>query len=102
MLISRVWLHVLATRYILIGGSSKEVRMYTKEGKFLQTVAKMNSWVWAVQPRPEWRQIVLGCDDGSLVSCVTNFSTVHGLHQDRYAHRDTMTDVILFFFDPFP
>jgi intraflagellar transport protein 122 len=54
--------------YILIGGSCKEVRMYTKEGKYLSTVAKLPAWVWTVQPRPEWRQIVVGCNDGIYIS----------------------------------
>lgn len=37
----------------------------------------------------------MGCNDGSISMYQTIFSTVHGLYQDRYAHRDTMTDVIV-------
>ncbi len=82
-------------RYLLIGGSNREVRMYTRSGNYLSTLAKFPAWVWAVRPRPDSRQISVGCNDGTLVSCSTNFVTVHSLHHERYAHRQTMTDVVV-------
>mmetsp|Transcript_12222 Transcript_12222/g.20266 ORF Transcript_12222/g.20266 Transcript_12222/m.20266 type:complete len:1132 (-) Transcript_12222:126-3521(-) len=81
--------------YMLIGGSNRQVSLYTKEGKFLMVLAKLADWVWTVQARPSTRQLAIGCNDGTLVACDTLFNTVHGLYQDRYAHRDTMSDVIV-------
>ena len=81
--------------YILIGGANRKVSLYTRDGVFLRTVTERDDWVWAVRARPKHKQLVIGCNDGLLASYSTVFSTVHGLYQDRYAHRDTMTDVII-------
>ena len=48
-----------------------------------------------MKPRPKNNFLAVGCNDGTLGMFHTVFSTVHGLYQDRYAHRDTMTDVII-------
>jgi hypothetical protein len=81
--------------YLLIGGSSHKVNMHTKDGVFLKTVAERDDWVWAVEARPKQQYFAVACDNGNLSMYQSIFSTVHGLYQDRYAHRDTMTDVII-------
>lgn len=81
--------------YILIGGSDKKVSMYTKDGTFLKALVERDDWVWTVAARPKQKFLAVGCNDGSISMVQTVFSTVHGLYQDRYAHRDTMTDVII-------
>lgn len=83
------------SEYILIGGSDRKVSMYTKEGVFLKVVAEQEDWVWSVKSRPKQKFLAVGCNDGVVALYQTIFSTVHGLYQDRYAHRDTMTDVII-------
>ena len=81
--------------YILISGANRKVSLYTRDGVFLRTVTERDDWIWAVRARPKHKQLVIGCNDGLLAAYSTVFSTVHGLYQDRYAHRDTMTDVII-------
>jgi intraflagellar transport protein 122 len=81
--------------YLLIGGSDRKVNLMTKEGVFLSTVAEREDWVWSVKARPKHKFLAVGCNDGTIATYQTLFSTVHGLFQDRYAYRDTMTDVII-------
>ena len=81
--------------YILLGGSDKKVTLWTKEGVYLAVVCEKDDWVWAVKGRPKHKFIACGSNDGTVSVHSTTFSTVHGLFQDRYAYRDTMTDVII-------
>uniref|UniRef100_A0A8C7ZEQ6 Intraflagellar transport protein 122 homolog n=1 Tax=Oryzias sinensis TaxID=183150 RepID=A0A8C7ZEQ6_9TELE len=81
--------------YIVMGGSDKQVSLYTKDGMRLGTIGEQNSWVWTCRVKPESNCVVLGCQDGTIACYQLTFSTVHGLYKDRYAYRDSMTDVIV-------
>ncbi|XP_028906907.1 intraflagellar transport protein 122 homolog [Ornithorhynchus anatinus] len=81
--------------YILLGGSDKQVSLFTKDGIRLGTVGEQNSWVWTCKVKPESNYVVVGCQDGTVSFYQLIFSTVHGLYKDRYAYRDNMTDVIV-------
>uniref|UniRef100_A0A2K6DPT5 Intraflagellar transport protein 122 homolog n=1 Tax=Macaca nemestrina TaxID=9545 RepID=A0A2K6DPT5_MACNE len=81
--------------YILLGGSDKQVSLFTKDGVRLGTVGEQNSWVWTCQVKPDSNYVVVGCQDSTISFYQLIFSTVHGLYKDRYAYRDSMTDVIV-------
>uniref|UniRef100_A0A1A8SDL8 Intraflagellar transport protein 122 homolog n=2 Tax=Nothobranchius rachovii TaxID=451742 RepID=A0A1A8SDL8_9TELE len=81
--------------YIVMGGSDKQVSLYTKDGVRLGVVGEQTSWVWTCRVKPDSNLVVLGCQDGTITCYQLNFSTVHGLYKDRYAYRDSMTDVIV-------
>ncbi|XP_030640907.1 intraflagellar transport protein 122 homolog [Chanos chanos] len=81
--------------YIVMGGSDKQASLYTKDGVRLGTVGEQNSWVWTCRVKPDSNYVVLGCQDGTIAFFQLIFSTVHGLYKDRYAYRDSMTDVIV-------
>ncbi|XP_020836758.1 intraflagellar transport protein 122 homolog isoform X5 [Phascolarctos cinereus] len=81
--------------YILLGGSDKQVSLFTKDGVRLGTIGDQNSWVWTCKVKPDSNYVVIGCQDGTISFYQLIFSTVHGLYKDRYAYRDSMTDVIV-------
>uniref|UniRef100_A0A8C0QWI2 Intraflagellar transport protein 122 homolog n=1 Tax=Canis lupus dingo TaxID=286419 RepID=A0A8C0QWI2_CANLU len=87
--------------YILLGGSDKQVSLFTKDGVRLGTVGEQNSWVWTCKVKPDSNYVVrrgstdISCQDGTISFYQLIFSTVHGLYKDRYAYRDSMTDVIV-------
>jgi len=81
--------------YVCVGGTDRKVTLSTKDGTPLTTVCEMESWVWCAKPRPRQNYVAVGCEDGSVSVHQLVFSTVHGLYQDRYAYRDSMTDVII-------
>ncbi|XP_043444113.1 intraflagellar transport protein 122 homolog isoform X8 [Prionailurus bengalensis] len=81
--------------YVLLGGSDKQVSLFTKDGVRLGTVGEQNSWVWTCKVKPDSNYVVVGCQDGTISFYQLIFSTVHGLYKDRYAYRDSMTDVIV-------
>nr|XP_025045311.1 intraflagellar transport protein 122 homolog isoform X2 [Pelodiscus sinensis] len=81
--------------YILMGGSDKQVSLYTKDGVRLGTIGDQNSWVWTCNVKPDSNYVAIGCQDGTISFYQLIFSTVHGLYKDRYAYRDSMTDVIV-------
>ncbi|RXM91957.1 Intraflagellar transport protein 122-like [Acipenser ruthenus] len=81
--------------YVVMGGSDNQVSLYTKDGVRLGTIGEQNSWVWSCKVKPDSSYVVVGCQDGTLAFYQLVFSTVHGLYKDRYAYRDSMTDVIV-------
>ncbi|NXI71136.1 IF122 protein, partial [Anseranas semipalmata] len=81
--------------YILLGGSDKQVSLFTKDGVRLGTIGEQSSWVWTCRAKPDSNYVVIGCQDGTISFYQLIFSTVHGLYKDRYAYRDNMTDVIV-------
>ncbi|XP_031461073.1 intraflagellar transport protein 122 homolog isoform X4 [Phasianus colchicus] len=81
--------------YILLGGSDKQVSLFTKDGVRLGTVGEQSSWVWTCKAKPDSNYVAVGCQDGTISFYQLIFSTVHGLYKDRYAYRDNMTDVIV-------
>ncbi|XP_071406264.1 intraflagellar transport protein 122 homolog isoform X2 [Pithys albifrons albifrons] len=81
--------------YLLLGGSDRQVSLFTKDGVRLGTVGEQSSWVWACRVKPDSSYVAVGCQDGTISFYQLIFSTVHGLYKDRYAYRDSMTDVIV-------
>ncbi|XP_063076713.1 intraflagellar transport protein 122 homolog isoform X2 [Engraulis encrasicolus] len=81
--------------YIVMGGSDKQASLYTKDGVRLGPISEQNSWVWTCRVKPDSNYVVVGCQDGTIAFFQLIFSTVHGLYKDRYAFRDSMTDVIV-------
>ena len=80
---------------VVVGGANKAVALVTKEGVDLVTISKHKSWVWCARQRPGHNAVAVGCDDGSVSMHTLGFGTVHGLHENRYAFRDAMTDVVV-------
>ncbi|XP_025019210.1 intraflagellar transport protein 122 homolog isoform X2 [Python bivittatus] len=81
--------------YILMGGSDKQVSLYTKDGVRLGTIGEQSTWVWTCKAKPDSNYVAVGSQDGTISLYQLIFSTVHGLYKDRYAYRDSMTDVIV-------
>uniref|UniRef100_A0A0K0FQR3 Intraflagellar transport protein 122 homolog n=1 Tax=Strongyloides venezuelensis TaxID=75913 RepID=A0A0K0FQR3_STRVS len=81
--------------FLIIGGMDRNILLYTREGTCLGCVAIMDSWVTVIKVRPKTNTIVVGCVDGGIACYQLMFSTVHGLHKDKYAYRLNMTDVII-------
>ncbi|KAG4084721.1 WD40-repeat-containing domain protein [Neocallimastix lanati (nom. inval.)] len=81
--------------YVVIGGSDNKVSLWTTDGINIGTLCERNSWVWCCKVRPNQNYVAVGCNDGTISMYQVVFSTVHGLHHDRYAYRDNMTDVVI-------
>ena len=78
-----------------MGGSDRKASLWTKEGVRLVTIAEREEWVWSCVPRPDANYVAVGCNDGTICMYQLIFATVHGLHRERYAYRDFMTDVVV-------
>jgi intraflagellar transport protein 122 len=86
--------------YILCGGSDCGVSLYTRDGHFLKLLTSTEDWVWAVRVRPAapgqpHQHFALGTNGGQVALFEATPNTVHGLHHDRYAHREDMTEVMI-------
>ncbi|NP_998055.1 intraflagellar transport protein 122 homolog [Danio rerio] len=81
--------------YMVLCGSDRQAALYTRDGVRLGSIAEQNAWVWTCRVKPDSNYVVVGCQDGTIAFFQLIFSTVHGLYKDRYAYRDSMTDVIV-------
>lgn len=79
--------YCLNGEYLLIGGSDKTLKMYTRQGVPLGTVAQMDHWVWSVTVKPNSQTMAIGCVDGTIACYNLVFSTVHCVDNARYASR---------------
>lgn len=52
--------------YILLGGSDKQVSLFTKDGVRLGTVGEQNSWVWTCKAKPDSNYVVRHSFRGAL------------------------------------
>ncbi|XP_060520600.1 intraflagellar transport protein 122 homolog [Cylas formicarius] len=82
--------------YILIAGLNKCCKLYTREGIKLGTIGdQQNSWIWSCEADPTGNFVAIGCEDGTIAFYQLVFNMVHGLHRERYAYRENMTDIII-------
>ena len=81
--------------YFVMSGSDKCLSLWTKDGVLIGTVGKHNDWIWCCDVKPKQQIIISGSNDGIIKGHHVIFSIVHGLYQDRYAHRELMTDVLI-------
>ncbi|EEB18094.1 conserved hypothetical protein [Pediculus humanus corporis] len=82
--------------YVLVAGTGKTCNLHTKEGVKLGTIGPIRkSWIWCCAANPDNDFVALGTQDGSLAYYQLSFNVVHGLYKERYAYRESMTDVII-------
>ncbi|MCO5559215.1 hypothetical protein L7F22_012810 [Adiantum nelumboides] len=75
--------------------SGKQVLLYTKEGVRLVSLCEASDWVWTVKSHPQKDFVAFGGNDGSVSMLQIIHLTVHGLHLERYAFRDSLTDAVV-------
>ena len=75
------------SRFLLVGGTSKGVHLYTGEGVCVDRVVTKGAWVWATAVRPgraaDELQIASGCEDGSVSLETVTLPVTYGLHEVR-------------------
>lgn len=81
--------------YLLIGGSDKQVHLWTADGIKIGKICDREGWVWSCKAMNQQPYIAVGSADGTVSSFQIIFNTVHGMHNDRYAFRQNMTDIII-------
>ncbi|XP_065186273.1 intraflagellar transport protein 122 homolog [Sycon ciliatum] len=87
--------YFLNGEYMLVGGCNRKASVHAKDGTMLTTITEQPAWVWCCKQQPGTHNLAVGCQDGSISLFGLQFATVHSLYKDRYAHRESMTDVIV-------
>ncbi|CBZ55768.1 putative WD-repeat protein [Neospora caninum Liverpool] len=87
--------HLALGNFFLVGGSSGSLSLWSHEGVRLAKIGQIQDWVWACAVHPSCSQIIAGSNAGELHMYNISFPIVHALYQDRYAHRDRLTDVVV-------
>ncbi|CAH8612583.1 unnamed protein product [Dicrocoelium dendriticum] len=80
---------------LAICGSDGSCALYNLEGNRLAPVTRQQSWIWCCCARPGRDQITVGCQDGSLETIQLSLNAVHSVYRDRYAYRESLTDVVV-------
>lgn len=81
--------------FFILCGSDKKVSIWTKELVCLGSIVTQKDWIWCAKVRPKVNCIGLGTNDGTIAVYQIGFSIVHGIHEERYAYRELMTNVII-------
>jgi len=81
--------------YLLCGSSDGKTTLMTRDGIKLNTLTESKDWVWRAVQKPRSSAFVTVSNDGVVAMHNLSFSTVHGLYGDRYAIRESCTDVLV-------
>lgn len=81
--------------YLLVAGSDGKTSLATRDGIKLNTLVEGKAWTWRALPKPRSTSFVTVSNDGVVAMHNLVFSTVHGLYGDRYASRESCTDVLV-------
>ncbi len=81
--------------YLLTAGSDKKAALCTRDGIRLNTLFEGKDWLWRAAPRPRSNYFATASNDGVVTMHNLVFTTVHGLYGDRYASRESCTDVLV-------
>lgn len=82
--------------HVLVGGSDKSVSLYPKgDGGRLFTVCMKEDWVWTCKARGKAPFVAVGGNDGKVSLHKVIVGAVTGVYGDRYAYRDSLTDVVV-------
>ncbi|KAJ3323550.1 hypothetical protein HDV06_001574 [Boothiomyces sp. JEL0866] len=81
--------------YIILGGSNREVNLWTADGIQVGLICKKDGWIWSCKASPTAPYIVVGSADGTISLYQVVFNTVHGFYEDKYAFRQSLTDVVI-------
>ena len=81
--------------YLLCGSSDGKTSLTTRDGIKLNNLTEGKDWVWKAIPKPRSTAFVTVSNDGVVAMHNLVFSTVHGLYGDRYASRESCTDVLV-------
>jgi intraflagellar transport protein 122 len=85
----------ISSEYLLTAGSDRKATLYTRDGIRLNTLYEGKDWLWRAVPRPRSNAFATACNDGTVAMHNLTFTTVHGLYGDRYASRESCTDVLV-------
>jgi intraflagellar transport protein 122 len=83
------------SEYLLTAGSDRRAALATRDGIRLNTLTEGKDWLWRAVPRPRSNYFATACNDGTISMHNLVFTTVHGLYGDRYASRESCTDVLV-------
>ena len=83
------------SEYLLTSGSDRRAALATRDGIRLNTLAEGKDWLWRAVPRPRSNYFATASNDGTIAMHNLVFTTVHGLYGDRYASRESCTDVLV-------
>lgn len=74
-------------QFMLVGGTSNGVHMYTSEGVFVDRIVARGAWVWAAAARPgmgaDMLQVAAGCEDGTISLETVVLPITYGLYEVR-------------------
>lgn len=83
------------TEYLIATGSNRQCTIYTNEGVKLNTLCEKDSWILCAKQKPGSNFLAVGSQSGHIIMFQLVISTVHGLFKEKYAYRESMTDVII-------
>jgi len=81
--------------YLLVGGSDRQVTLYSRDGVKLSVLKDMDDWCWVCKGCPNKPLFVAGSNSGSIAMQQLKLSPVNGLYEDRFAFTEGMTDIVV-------